>query len=144
MRENLTTLAIVRQQQEQYKAAQAECETLVQATPEYKALLAAQQASKEAGVAVSAFSDAVREAALEAFRATGDKAPEKGVAIKMYKVYRYDSEVARLWCISNAPGLLALDSKRFEKAAELLPDAPVTIESDPRPTIASDLGEYLA
>ena len=118
-------------------------EAALRETPEYKALDLARCQRKAADVAVAGYTADLCEAALDAFAATGDKAPAKGVAIKLYKVYRYETDVAREWCMANAPALLVLDVKRFEKTAEQLVGAPVTIESEPRPVIAADLSDYL-
>ena len=102
--------------------------------------LSAASASRSA---VSLAASAVREAALAEFRQTGDKAPAKGVSIRLFKTYKYDATEAINWCALNAPTFLAIDAKRFERAAEQLDGAPVTIEYDPQPAIAGDLSEYL-
>ena len=118
-------------------------EAALRETPEYKALDLARCLRKAADVAVAGYTADLREAALDAFAATGDKAPARGVSIRMFKRYEYDAETARDWCMANAPALLALDVRRFESIADKLLGAPVTIESEPRPVIAADLGEYL-
>lgn len=88
----------------------------------------------------------VRNAALNAYVATGDKTPAGGVTIKIWKDVAYAVDAVTNWARSNMPMLLTLDKVRFEKAARsglLSPDAPVSIIDDPRAQIASDLSGYL-
>lgn len=89
---------------------------------------------------------AVRNAAVEAFLATGDKHPAEGVTVKVFKNLSYAIETVTDWARLHMPMVLALDRKRFERAATsgILPDtAPVDVIDEPRVTIASDLSVYL-
>jgi hypothetical protein len=136
-------LAQLRRQLDDAKTAETEHDLRLRETTEYQALATAKQARLDIDRAVTLAASAVREAALAEFRQTGDKAPAKGVSIRLFKTYKYDATEAINWCALNAPTFLAIDAKRFERAAEQLDGAPVTIEYDPQPAIAGDLSEYL-
>lgn len=122
----------------QEQAAQAALE----ATPEYQALAAVKTYRQKAEFAVEQESAAVRDYALIEFKRSGDKSPANGVTVKLYKKLRYNNAHVFDWLMVNAPALLTIDTKRFEKSAEAI-GAPVEIEHEPRPTIATDLSEYL-
>jgi hypothetical protein len=87
----------------------------------------------------------VRCAAVESYLDTGDKAPAPGITIKTFSRLEYDQVAATNWCRGIMPGLLTLDTKRFERMAsqDMLPGAPVEIVKEPRATIATDLSSYL-
>ncbi|HOW77955.1 MAG TPA: hypothetical protein PK406_00760 [Verrucomicrobiota bacterium] len=114
-------------------------------TPQYATVEVAQAGQRNAEELVTQAGALVRQLAIDAFVGTGNKTPSPGVSIKLYKVAHYDPEAAKAWCRENAAGYLALDTKRFEKAAPVLKDigAPVQIIEDPRAVIASDLGGLL-
>jgi hypothetical protein len=143
LKDHVCSLALLRRSLDDAKTAEAEQDLLLRETAEYQALTTAKQARQDIERAVSLAASTVRESALAEFRQTGDKSPAKGVSIRLFRVYKYDPTEAINWCMLNAPTFLAVDAKRFEKAAEQLPGAPVTIEYDPQPAIASDLSEYL-
>jgi len=143
LREHLTAVAALRRALADAKAEEAARQAALQESPAYQAYATAQEARRDVERAVGDAERALREAALTAFRETGDTKPAMGVSVRMFRVYRYDPEEARDWCMVNAPAFLTVDSKRFERAVEQMPGAPVVIELDPRPAIASDLTGYL-
>jgi hypothetical protein len=110
-------------------------------TAKYKLLKDEQQVQHDMEEFAAALTQDVRDIALAIYRASGETKPVPGVVIKMYKLCKYDQELAKQWCATKAPGYLKLDNARFEKAAEVLKDvgAPVQVVPDPRVTIASNL-----
>lgn len=143
LREHLTAVAALRRALADAKAEEAARQAALQESAAYQAYATAQEGRRDVERAVGDAERALREAALAAFRETGDTKPAMGVSVRMYKVYKYDPEAARDWCMMNAPAFLVVDGKRFERAVEQMPGAPVAIELDPRPAIASDLSGYL-
>jgi hypothetical protein len=100
----------------------------------------------ETSATVSQMEEAVRSAALESFRADGNKKPHPAVSIKIFQTTKIlDEDAAREWCFANFRPALKLDAKTFEKAAKdgNVPAELVTIGEDPRAQIATDLDEYL-
>lgn len=87
----------------------------------------------------------VRDVALHAYQATGNKKPALGVGIRVYKKARYDETAMLGWCKANAPTFVieTVDGKAIDKIASDLKakGAPVEIEETPTATIAKDLGE---
>jgi hypothetical protein len=140
--DTLKELALLRRQQLDQAQTVAEAEALLHDTPEWQAYEQATNQRRAITEALDATTTAVRQAALDAYKASGDKAPAKGVSIKLFKRYVYDQDQTREWCMAYAPTFLTVDAKRFEKAAETLDGAPVRVEYDPRPAIAGDLSEY--
>lgn len=115
-----------------------------EATVDYKRLVDAAQSTR---ATMMQLDTQARGLTLDAFKATGDKEPASGATVRLYKRVLYDVAQALQWCKTNAPIYVreVLDTKPFEKAAEHMhaADAPWTIEYDPRPTLATDLSEYL-
>jgi GNAT superfamily N-acetyltransferase len=86
----------------------------------------------------------LRSWTLEAYEATGSKAPAKGVGVKLVTKLRYDAKSALDW--AKARGMfLALDVPAFETFARNIPgEVPfVEITHEPTATIAQDLGKAL-
>ena len=78
----------------------------------------------------------VREAALALYHRDGSKKPHEAVQVKMYTTLTYDPDDAIGYCIKALPDALKLDKRIFEKVAKVaLPDF-VTIETEPRASIA--------
>lgn len=84
-----------------------------------------------------------RDTAMRGFAETGSKKPFVGVAIKEFITLQYDPVAALVWARSNAPEVLVLDAKAFEKTA-VVRGAPVTVVKEPRAQIDRDLSGYLA
>jgi hypothetical protein len=65
----------------------------------------------------------VRNEALEEFVETGDKDPAPGIKFRKNVAMSYDDKKAIAWAQNNAPDLLKLDTKEFEKRAKALHEA---------------------
>lgn len=90
--------------------------------------------------------DAVRDAAVAEFSTTGNKKPHPAITVKMFTAYSYDEDVATAWALDNAPGLLVLNNKEYEKVLKTgaLAGMPGTVDETPKATVARDLSEYAA
>jgi hypothetical protein len=143
LREGLGAVAALRVDLDETKQRLADAEAALHDTPEWERYEEMRGEVQAVNELLSTLLMTVKYDALSAYQATGAKQPESGVTIKMYSVLKYDLDTAEDWCRENAPTLLSLDVKRFEKAAKTLPGAPVEIEQEPRATIASDLSAYL-
>lgn len=84
--------------------------------------------------------NATRAAVLLDFETTGNKAPAKGVGVRVLRKASYVLADALAWCRDNAPALLTVDEKKFVKAD--LDGAPITWLEVPTATIATDLSMY--
>ena len=81
---------------------------------------------------------ALRGEAVRLYEETGNKRPAPGVGIRVYRHLRYDMQEAANWCWRNAPALLMLDTKAFEKTAITL-GAPVEEVEEVTAIIAKEL-----
>lgn len=118
---------------ENHKAVFDQLDALVDAQEEKRGLLVA-----DVGMAETA----LREAAVEEYLATQNKAPAPGVGIRVTTSYDYYPAEAFNWAVEHKQ-CLALDTKAFKdvcKADALRPDF-VTVVQTPTATIATDLSE---
>jgi len=84
--------------------------------------------------------------AMEAYAADGNKDIHPAVRIKMYKIYDYADSDAIEWCKANLPIVFTFDAKKFVDYLKICTptDVPfVRFLEEPRPSIATDLSEYL-
>lgn len=81
-----------------------------------------------------------RQVVVDSYAETGNRNLIEGAKIRIMHRVRYDLLTARNWAMANAPDLLMLDTKRFEKGVtEGVLKAPATIEDEVTATIATDL-----
>lgn len=92
---------------------------------------------------IKAVDGEIREEALRIYDAWNDKNICEGVGVRIMRKVRYDLKIAETWCFKNVPGLLKLDTKKFEKFVRDNQDTievPVAeIYEEPVVTIAGDL-----
>lgn len=145
LREALTKLAELRRDEEAARTAVDAAFEIVKSTPEYQAYEALAAKKAELSASRADAEQRVRDLTLAAFRATGDKAPMPGAAVKLFRQVRYDSERVRDWCWTQAPTLLVLDAHAFDEIGVVLiaRGAPAEIAYDPRAQIGRDLSAYL-
>lgn len=130
--------------------AELEAETakeVLALTEEARLATLAEEAEREAKVKLAEAEAAAKVEALAEYEATQVKRPMPGVEIKVFHKVYYSPKDALAWCRANAPNLLVLDAKRFEKGISdgtLLdvPGAVAEIALEPRAQLASDLSEY--
>lgn len=144
MNEKIKLLAERRQAAELASAVRNAARTALEQTEEYAALTDAGEILASIGGEIAALESEIREAAVSEFAINGDKKPWPGVGIREVTRLSYDPAVAREWCLTQAPALLMIDKRQFEKVAPSLPGAPVEVTKEAQATIATDLGEYLA
>jgi len=80
----------------------------------------------------------LRELTLQVYEETGNKAPTKGVSVKIFEVLNYDPKVALKWAMTHQIAL-SLDKKSFEVFAKAAPLDFVTITKEAQATISQDL-----
>lgn len=85
----------------------------------------------------------LRDLAIAAYQATGEKHPAPGVGVSLTTTLDYDDVQALAWAREQGAALL-LDRKGFEAIARALPLAFVTRSEVPKATLARDLGAALA
>lgn len=111
-------------------------------TFEYETL---QRAIEDFGDTVCDLENAEKElksASLAVYEKTGEKKPIDKVEIKIFKQLGYDPAEVLAWCRDNAPSLLIVNKKPFEKTAVEI-GAPVEVIEKPKCTIGTDLSSYL-
>lgn len=125
------------------RRAQQEIAAHVEAlTRKFKAdnaeLFAAHDTAKQV---VAAAENALREAILVEFKATGNKKPAPGCGVRVSTVLRYEPQAALTWAETNAPAAIkrTLDAKAFEALAKVQQLEFVTVEEVPTATISPDL-----
>lgn len=144
MNDKIKLLAERRQALALAQQVEAAALTQIEALPEYQEMVAVGNITRAIKEEISALEAEIREAAVAEFAINGDKKPWPGVGIREVTRLSYDPAVAREWCLTQAPALLMIDKRQFEKVAPSLPGAPVEVTKEAQATIATDLGEYLA
>ena len=82
---------------------------------------------------------AVRQAALDAYTANGNKHPHPAVTVKVFEVLEYDKTEALTYCIRHLWTALKMDARKFEAVAKAAELDFVTRRQEPRATIATKL-----
>jgi hypothetical protein len=147
LEQKLKSLAELQKELEEAQAWEEARREKLEALPEYQAV----EKIKEARLQLISQIDEQRrennELTLKAYQETGEKNPASGVGIRVYSRFDYDEGKAFDYCRGRLPAALKLDKRKFEKyvkgVQEVQPLDFVEITDDPRPTIASDLSEYL-
>ncbi len=131
--------------QAKFREAIKECQTALEATPEWAKLQLYQKEERHANEQCIMWEDLAKHDAMRDFKSTGNKAPAPGVTIKVFRQLRYDSDEVLSWCKTNAPTFVreTLDRKSFDEVAHALEGAPIEIIAEPRAQLASDLSAYL-
>ena len=87
----------------------------------------------------------LRQAAIDLYNETGEKKPHPALVVKIYTVLNYESAKALEYCRQHLPGALSFNKAKFEKVAMVAELDFVEIDDDdPRPSIASDLSQWVA
>ena len=101
------------------------------------------EAAEQANAALAEAEQALRAAAEAHYKATGEKKPVEGVAIRETVTLKYAEPDAIAWAKVSMPQLVSekLDAKAFEKVAKAAPGAVpfVSVETVGKATIASEL-----
>lgn len=135
-------LAAVRQRRARLKEQLADLTEQLAALPPYQALQAVSEELKRLNEMAEDLEDNLRSAALKWSQETG-QTKHPAFTVKNYQVARYDPAAALDWCYQHFREALTVDAKRFEKAAQALKPAFVTLEVEQRVSIASDLSRVL-
>jgi hypothetical protein len=135
-------LAAVRGRKAQLKEQLADLTEQLAALPPYQALQAVSEELKRLNEMADDLEGNLRRAALEWAQETS-QTKHPAFTVKNYQVARYDPAAALDWCYQHFREALTVDAKRFEKAAQALKPAFVTLEVEQRVSIASDLSGYL-
>ena len=109
-------------------------------------VMGAMEQRAKANLDSSAALEELKLLAMEAFATDGNKDIHPAVKIKIFKIYDYADSIAIEWCKANLPIVFTFDAKRFLDYLKIcLPtDVPfVRFLEEPRPSIATDLSEYL-
>jgi|GEM_PF-2438046 len=117
-------------------------ESLMQETTAGRAFQLYSKQLEQVGESLSDAEDQLKSAVLELYEETKEKKPINGVEIKIVKTMTYISAIVLAWCRKNAPTLLIVNKKPFEKTAVEM-GAPVKVKQEPKCYIAKDLSSYL-
>ena len=115
---------------------------LVEATPLWENWLSANAMVMKGRAVVADLEEQVRALAVAQYDGTGDKHPHAAVEIKLFSVYDYDPFKAKQYAIEHLPTALSLDTRKFQKAAEVLELDFVKISKEARAQIAADLSDW--
>ena len=97
---------------------------------------------KEIAIAMQAAEAELKAAAVALYQETKEKKPIDKVEIKITTELEYEDDKILAWCKDNAPTLLIVNKKPFEKTAVNI-GAPVKVNEIPKCYIGSDLSQYL-
>lgn len=146
LRERLAEVARLRWEAYSVETALAEAQNEVAKTPEARRVQALYETRKGITAALIEAETLAKQEALAEYDETQDKRPLPGVEIKVFKVVEYEELAATMWCQSNAPTMLKLDAKRFERFVKEdilnIPAHVAKVVEEPRAQLASDLSEY--
>jgi hypothetical protein len=142
LEQRVRELALHRASVARYKAAQAEAQAALEATPEWQRVQVAKTQAASVSKDEDEFRGRVESATLDIYGALADKHPHPGVQVKDYEVVKYDAEKAKSYCIAHLPNALKFDPAAFEKAARVLGLEWVEIVKEPRVTVATDLSKW--
>lgn len=95
----------------------------------------------ELKVNIEALTEAVKQGAIERYRATGEKKPAPGVGIRIVRKLSYSEADAIKWAmgIGKPEKYLTVKKRAFEKAARTIEPDFVTIREEEQVTFATDL-----
>jgi hypothetical protein len=147
LQEKLKSLAELNKALEENEAWREAKFEKVKALPEYQEFEELRQERSDIAEQIDNLRNEINELTLKAYLDTGEKNPASGVGVRVYTNYVYDEDKAFGYCRSRLPAALKLDKRKFEKYVKGVQDVQplefVEVKEDPRPTIASDLSEYL-
>ncbi len=97
------------------------------------------------GAEVDAAETVVRTLALAQYDASGSLNPTPGVAVKLYETLHYEADAALAWAREKQMALVpeSLNRKAFEKIAKATPLPFVSVVTEPKAQIATDLDKAL-
>lgn len=144
--QNLTALiqkvAELRNDLEDTKSLKNSAEIALEETSEYKRVQMITERASIISTGLGSVENELKFVTLAIYKETGEKKPIDKVEVKIFKRLEYDLAEVLAWCRSNAPSLLAVNKKPFEKTAVAI-GAPVKVKEEAKCTIASDLSSYL-
>lgn len=85
---------------------------------------------------------ALKSATVSVFKETGERKPIDRVEVKIFKSLEYEPAEVLAWCRTNAPSLLVVNKKPFEKTAVEI-GAPVEVKEEAKCMLAQDMSIYL-
>ena len=142
----MRNFAVIREEIAETEAKMKEMIENVKQSDEYAAMENWLIINKQSLVELDA---AIREAAIEDYKVTGNKKPWDGVGIRELTKYDYELADAVAWAKANASMVVyeTVDKKKFEKILsvtepETLPET-IKVYKEAIATIASDLSMYL-
>ncbi len=143
--DELSDLAVLRRQRGVIEARMHFAQAALEATHPYREIEALKRERGELLRQEAVVAERAKSLALAQYEASGDKRPEPGVAIRVYRRPVYDMATVIAWCKAQAPAFVreVLDAKAFEKVALELPGAPVEAVSEARAFVDQDLSGWL-
>ena len=115
---------------------------MVEATPLWADWKTARGLAEQSRAVVADLEEQVRAAAVACYDNTGNKHPHAAVEIKLFTVYDYDPLKAKQYAVEHLPTALSLDTRKFQRAAEVLDLDFVKIGKEARAQIAADLADW--
>ncbi len=123
------------------KAEAAALYEVVKTTAEYSAYEERKAAQKNAEEELAITEQSLRNEALKIYATTKDKKVSPGVNVKVRRIVEYAADAITEWVKANAPAMLVVDWKSFDKVAEKI-GAPVSIKEEPYCTLASKSEDF--
>ena len=142
LRELITRVAELRRDYKLMNVKELEWIDKIKALPEGVALEALQRNIALIEDNLRSAEEELRSATLAVYDETGDRKPIDKVEVKIYKTLEYEVPEVLAWCRNNAPSLLIVNRKPFEKTAVEI-GAPVEVKEEAKCTIGIDLSMYL-
>lgn len=135
-------VARLRKEKEEAKKRKEELLKLLENDPIYTELVAINLQLANSNVDLVAAEKALREAAVEQAKLTGEtKTP--AYTVKNYTVVTYDPKDAVEWCIQHFKEALTVDEDKFEKVVKVMQPDIATVTTEQRASLSSDLSSYV-
>ncbi|MEN6507012.1 MAG: hypothetical protein ABFD92_20955 [Planctomycetaceae bacterium] len=145
LNDSVKYLAQARKEAADVRAEVEAAQAALEATTEWTTLQTEKARLARYALAESEADANLRELARSVYEnSDGNKHPHPAVTVKLFDVLVYDPGQAKSYAIAHLPNALKLDARAFEKAARVLGLDFVTIVTDARATIATDLSEWVA
>lgn len=133
----------LRAKEREQRALTEVAQLVLESCTQWTTLKAAEKALAKATDKRAKTESLLRLAAVEEYKACGNKNPVPGVHVKVMHKLEYSICEATAWAQEHAPTLIwaMLHVKTFEKVAPTMPGAPIKVLDEPKGFLDPDLSE---
>ena len=142
----LKQLATLQQTQEEMKDVLETQMSLIEDTKLWQEYQEQKDFAKNIDLEIADLKERVKEYAVEAYKATGEKKIASGVGVRVYQQVDYDEDVAFEFCLTHLHPVLKLDKSKLERhlkaIKETAPPEWAVYYEEPKGTVSNDLSDW--